>query len=190
MHFHYVLLHISGPWTIHLIGWIFFNKFTTNTFIPIDLLLFLFTWKYWCRSCLCSVCHLFDHKHITEMSSNWSLRQQQHEHWQTGSWPGTEIFEQLWHQRGWHVPRCIRFNDFRFSEAVVFGEKSSFQSDRLQLNSGWRGNDTTMEGTSSSYDKLKDRLDSDYRSHCLKQELPTWLPTSNTEQSGGHLITS
>lgn len=35
MHFHYVLLHISGPWTIHLIGCIFFNKFTTNAFILI-----------------------------------------------------------------------------------------------------------------------------------------------------------
>lgn len=35
MHFHYVLLHIPGPWTIHLIGCIFFNKFTTNEFILI-----------------------------------------------------------------------------------------------------------------------------------------------------------
>lgn len=33
MHFHYLLLHISRPWTIHLIGCIFFNKFTTNAFI-------------------------------------------------------------------------------------------------------------------------------------------------------------
>lgn len=38
MHFHNVLLHTSGPWTIHLIGCIFFNKFTTNTCILIVLL--------------------------------------------------------------------------------------------------------------------------------------------------------
>lgn len=45
MHFHNVLLHISGPWTIHLIGCIFFNKFTTNTFILICFTWSRFSWK-------------------------------------------------------------------------------------------------------------------------------------------------
>lgn len=35
MHFHSVLLHISGSSTIHLTGCMFFNKFTTIAFFPL-----------------------------------------------------------------------------------------------------------------------------------------------------------
>lgn len=59
MHFHSVLLHISGSWTIHLIGCIFFNKFTTNAFILICFTCCSFSWK---ASLFASMLH----KHVVE----------------------------------------------------------------------------------------------------------------------------
>lgn len=152
MHFHNVLLHISGPWTIHLIGCIFFNKFTTNAFILICFTICSFSWKEkhvflkmflqdlnitlalsaalsFCRfssgpgrDCFVAP-YLVNHKHITEKSSNRSLQsvwpstnRAAAQFWQTGPGPGAEIFEQLWHQSGWHFPHSVCFNEFRLSK--------------------------------------------------------------------------
>lgn len=100
MHFHYLLLHISGPWTIHLIGCIFFNKFTTNAFILICFThcsfslpetvaaefkyhfafhVFFPALSFWRnfsrlqRDCFRAP-YLVNHRHIGKRSSNWSLQ--------------------------------------------------------------------------------------------------------------------